>query len=470
MAIELKSKIQVILNKKLTPLIFILAIPLVISIFNIPILETLWEYGFDSYDYSHGFLIPFIYIFLCYELYQTGSLKMRDGFSLPVSIFFALTCYAFFVSSAAQISMAYWFTNVTLIVSCTLMLFRYHWKIVFPAAYLIFMYPVWGVMKGILQQISVNAVSYLMSFTNVPTYIENQYIAIPAGIFEIAGGCSGLRYLITALAISSLYVFLFIKSTKHTLIFLAFAITGALVTNWLRITIIILVGHHTEMTSDLIHDHNMFGWYLFIPYMFLLFYLGGKLVSYDKDVPDQPILDEKAASGVNILIVSFGVILTSTTIMATGVVQTPQDESSLLNSRELYPLISGYAWETKKEYTYHGSTFLKVTFDFSGKKLSEKPTSTKNQAVNEGWQILHQESDNNWRYIFAAKTGKRALFAFHYSIAGKIETSRVKFKLLRIREAFMGNRSTQLKWIGTICKSDCIQEKAVIMDNKQFLD
>ncbi len=459
-----------ILIKKFTPLISILVIPLVIAIFNIPILVTLWEYGFDSYDYSHGFLIPFIYIFLCYELYKTGDLKMRDRFNLPVTMFFALCCYAFFVSSAAQISMAYWFTNVTLIVSCTLMLFRYHWKIVFAVGYLIFMYPVWGVMKGILQQVSVSAVSYLMSFTNVPTHIDNQFVAIPAGIFEIAGGCSGLRYLITALAISSLYIFLFIKSTKLSLIFLAFAITGALVTNWVRITIIILVGHHTEMTSDLIHDHNMFGWYLFLPYMFLLFYLGGKLVGYDEETPDQHTQDEKTASGMNIFIATFGIVLTSTTIMATGAVQTPPDENSQLHSNELYPLISGYASETKKQYTYNDSTFLNATFGFSGKKLSEKPTSIKNHIINESWQILRQQSDNNWRYVFATKSGKNALFAFHYSIAGKTEPSRIKFKMLRIREAFMGNRRTQLEWIGTICNSDCLREQAIIEANTGFPD
>ncbi len=453
-------------NKNLTPFIFMLAIPLVIALFNIPILETLWEYGFDDGTYSHGFLIPFIYIYLCYELYQNGELEMRDKFSLPVTLFFAISCYAFFVSSAAQISLAYWFTNIVLIISSTLMLFRSHWKIVFPAAYFVFMYPLWGPMVNILQQISVHSVSFLMSFTNIPTYVENQFVTIPAGVFEIAGGCSGLRYLITALAISSLYIFLYIKKTKHILLFLAFAIGGALITNWIRITIIILIGHHTDMTSEIIHDHNIFGWYLFIPYMFLLFYFGGKLVIDEKEHPRKKTSKYKAIFKKNMIIAIIGILLTSTTLMAIDTSQSSEDVKNRLQTNDLYPIISGHSQETILEKTYNDSIFLTISYDFDGKKLDGKPTSINNKKINESWHITREESDHNWSYAYAKNKEKNALIAMNYAISGKIQTARNKFKLLRIKEALSGKRHTQLNWIGIICESDCTKERSIIETNK----
>ena len=131
--------------------------------------------------------------------------------------------------------------------------------------------PGWGLLTAILQKVSTNAVTFLMSYSGIPTFVEGNFVTIPAGVFEIAGGCSGLRYLIVSLAISSLFSFLYIKNTKKALLFFTVAILGALITNWIRITALILIGEYTDMQSDLMTDHNVFGWYLYIPFMFLLF-------------------------------------------------------------------------------------------------------------------------------------------------------------------------------------------------------
>jgi exosortase/archaeosortase family protein len=38
-----------------------------------------------------------------------------------------------------------------------------------------------------------------------------------------------------------------------------------MLTNWLRITALILIGQYSDMQAEIISDHNMFGWWLFIP-------------------------------------------------------------------------------------------------------------------------------------------------------------------------------------------------------------
>ena len=74
----------------------------------------------------------------------------------------------------------------------------------------------------------------------------NRFVA-PAGTFEIADGCSGLRYVITALALVVFYSALFLRRYRSMVILGLFALLGSMLTNWLRITALILIGHFTDM-------------------------------------------------------------------------------------------------------------------------------------------------------------------------------------------------------------------------------
>lgn len=209
------SVISTILSK---PYLGILTL---ISVLNIPVLITLWRHGFDDGTYSHAFLIPFISLYLYYLLAGTDQLKFRKKLALLPTALLIISCYLLFVTTNAQISVGYWAALLAVYITSVTMLYRLSWSIVFPAAFLIFIFPFWGILVPLLQNIPVAAVTYMMSFTGVPTYIEAEMITIPAGVFEIADGCSGLRYMIVSLAIGSLFIFLNIKDTKPAALFLS---------------------------------------------------------------------------------------------------------------------------------------------------------------------------------------------------------------------------------------------------------
>ena len=187
-------------DKKLNPLplntkpfIGIILLFSVICALKIPILITLWRHGFDDGTYSHAFLIPFISLYLYYELAQSGKLQFREKLSIVPTLLLILSCFLLFVTSNAQISIGYWGALLAVFITSVTMLYRFNWYIVFPAAFLVFIFPFWGILVPLLQSISVSAVIYMMSFTGVPTFVEAEIITIPAGVFEISGGCSGLR-------------------------------------------------------------------------------------------------------------------------------------------------------------------------------------------------------------------------------------------------------------------------------------
>lgn len=63
-------------------------------------------------------------------------------------------------------------------------------------------------------------------------------------------------------------------------LFLA-AVLLALVANWIRVFIIIYMGYETNMTSSLIEDHDMFGWWVFAASLVPLFFFARRLEKHD---------------------------------------------------------------------------------------------------------------------------------------------------------------------------------------------
>jgi exosortase/archaeosortase family protein len=95
----------------------------------------------------------------------------------------------------------------------------------------------------------------------------------PWGTIVIADGCSGLRYLVIALLIAYLLCLLNRYPIKISIMVLIIATFLGLITNWIRILIIILIGYYTEMQHSLVRDHEFFGWVLFAGILFPALYL-----------------------------------------------------------------------------------------------------------------------------------------------------------------------------------------------------
>ena len=189
-----------------TPFISVLLITVLVAALNMPIMATLWHYSFDDGTYSHAYLIPFIVLYLYFILHENNDLKFRKKLSWLALFLLIFSAYSLFVTSVAQISLAYWLASLLLLCAAINFLFKPSLKLFFPALYFIFLIPLWGILTVPLQDLSVNAVNILMGFTSIPVFVENQFVHIPSGVFEIAGGCSGLRYLLTSLALSLIHI------------------------------------------------------------------------------------------------------------------------------------------------------------------------------------------------------------------------------------------------------------------------
>ena len=147
-----------------------------------------------------------------------------------------------------------------------------------PVAILYFAMPIWDALTPMLQSVTVLANKFMAALIGMPVLIEGNYIHIPEGSFEIAGGCSGLNYLIVGLAIAALLGEVNGDRPRRRLLLIAISGALALFSNWLRVFIIIYAGHVSDMTHYLVRvDHYNFGWVLYAFVLALFFYIARKL-------------------------------------------------------------------------------------------------------------------------------------------------------------------------------------------------
>lgn len=132
--------------------------------------------------------------------------------------------------------------------------------------------PFWYLALGPLQATSVMMVSAAVNVSGLPALIEGNFITIPGGVIHIAGGCSGLKYFLTSLALSLIYTAAYRKPISFALKSIVIAALTAMAANWIRIFILVLVGHYSGMDHPWMEDHDNMGWVIFACAMFAWIY------------------------------------------------------------------------------------------------------------------------------------------------------------------------------------------------------
>src|SRR5262249_20634373 len=134
----------------------------------------------------------------------------------------------------------------------------------FPLAFLYFALPLWDYLNPLVHAATVHAVRLMLRLVGVPAFFSGDTVSIPAGTFAIEDGCSGLHFVIVALAIAALVGEMRQDGWRLRVRWLATALVLAMITNWIRVFSIILLGHFTLMQNYIVRvSHYWYGWALF---------------------------------------------------------------------------------------------------------------------------------------------------------------------------------------------------------------
>ncbi len=143
----------------------------------------------------------------------------------------------------------------------------------FPFAVFYAVVPVWDALNPLLQLLTVKVCTIGLKLLGIPAYIESTQISIPAGTLHVAGGCSGLNYLLMMGFVSAVYAHLYYRSMRHKILLMLIAAAFGLLCNWIRVFCLVMIGHVTQMQSPLMTDHDALGWVIFaiclVPFLYI---------------------------------------------------------------------------------------------------------------------------------------------------------------------------------------------------------
>lgn len=240
-------------------------------------LAALWA-DEDRRTYTHGFLVAAISLWLLWRNRALATRPDTQPLARPLTLLsfvaLAVTVLLWQISYRAGLALA---TEVLLLplmwFAVLLSLGRHAARAALvPIGYLVFALTVWDYANPFAQWLSVHAVRFMLRVVDVPAYFSGNDVHIASGVFEIAAGCSGLHFIVVALALAVLIGEVRGDRWRLRLGWCLLALALAMLANWVRIFIIILAGHLTHMQHYLVREsHYGFGWVVFAAFLFLLF-------------------------------------------------------------------------------------------------------------------------------------------------------------------------------------------------------
>jgi exosortase A len=207
----------------------------------------------------------------------------------------------------------------------------------FGFAYLYFAIPVWSLLNSMLQSATTVAMKTSLPLVGVPTYFDGNTVHIPSGVFEIAGGCSGLHFFIVGVAIAALYGEIHRDRLKTRVLLVVAVAVLSILANWIRVFTIIVAGHLTEMQHFLITvDHYYFGWAVFAVSMALFFYWASRMPQ-SEHIEAHEQAQSKASSRGHIWLAA----VLSALAVAVGPLRAAQARANLSTIVAVLPQLSG---------------------------------------------------------------------------------------------------------------------------------
>ena len=144
----------------------------------------------------------------------------------------------------------------------------------FPLAFLLFAVPAGEFMVPTLIDWTADFTVAAIRLSGVPVYREGNHFNIPSGQWSIVDACSGIRYIIAAVMVGTIYAAVAFRSPRRRALFLAASLLVPIVANWLRAYIIVMTGHLSDNRLATGVDHIIYGWIFFGAVMLLLFWVG----------------------------------------------------------------------------------------------------------------------------------------------------------------------------------------------------
>jgi len=242
------------------------------------ILKMVGDWSNDP-NYSHGFLVPLIALYLLWQkrpsLLQTpispsnwGLLALTCG--LCIYVFGHLAAELFTMRASMLVVLA-----GVIISNLGISFFR---CALLPYGYLYFMIPLpYLLYDAIAFPLKLFVAKYsvmVLQIIGISVYREGNIIMLPATTLEVADACSGIRSLMSLLALGVAYAYFSQKSLTKKIVLVASTIPIAVLANAVRVIGTGILAHHYGAAAAEGFFHEFAGMVIFAVSMAMLIGVG----------------------------------------------------------------------------------------------------------------------------------------------------------------------------------------------------
>jgi len=233
-------------------------------------------------DFSHGFLIPIVSFYFVYErrkqLLALSPSTAWGGLGLIV-----LGILLLLLGNLATEYFTMRFSILVVLGGIILFLLgkEFYKTLLFPLVFLIFMIPIPSVlMDGItfpMQLFASKVAAKSLDLIGIPALREGNIILLANTSLEVAEACSGIRSLISLLALSVVFAYFSQNTTLKRVLLVLSTFPIAIIANAARVTGTGILAHHYGDKVAQGFFHGFSGWILFVVAFVCLFLLGAML-------------------------------------------------------------------------------------------------------------------------------------------------------------------------------------------------
>jgi exosortase len=230
-------------------------------------------------DFSHGFLIPFLSLYLLWNRKE----KLEQLCASPENAGLAIIILGLVLFLLGNLASETFSTRISLLVVLAgVTLFLLGWPymkvLLFPIAYLVFMIPIPSIlMQKItfpMQLFASSVAEASLQLMGIPVLREGNIIQLPHGTLEVADACSGIRSLMSLLALGVIFAYFTKSKLWHRAVLVLACFPIAIVVNALRVSATGILANYYGLSVAQGFFHGFSGYVLFIVAFLLLLGLG----------------------------------------------------------------------------------------------------------------------------------------------------------------------------------------------------
>ncbi len=161
----------------------------------------------------------------------------------------------------------------------------------FPLCYSAFLVPFGDELVPLLQMVTAKITIALVHLSGTPARIDGVFIDTPAGLFEVAEACSGVKFLIAMVALGVLVCNVCFKAWRRRIAFMALCVAAPILANGVRAWGTIFAAQYVGVEKAAGIDHIIYGWIFFA--VVIAAVLGLSWRFFDRAI-DDPMIDAAA--------------------------------------------------------------------------------------------------------------------------------------------------------------------------------